>query len=123
MDIDKLIREGLELVGEPEMPGLVLAKADGARSQTLHFSAAPSSSAHVATMPITSSLTAPVEMVGTAPVAFSNVSAGTSGSNAFEETDGAFNFGPELSGPDSWAAFSLTNEWLDMGHLPSDGAT
>jgi hypothetical protein len=116
-DIEKLIREGLELIipDVSDMPNISLSHATEDINTSQPF-----------TLPGTMSLPAslpPADMSTSIPVtaALSNVSGGTSGSNAFEEAVGAFNFGPELQpGADtSWMAFSLSsNDWLDMGHLP-----
>lgn len=48
-----------------------------------------------------------------AGVAPSQASAVTSASNAFEEVADEFNFGPELFGLESWAAFS--HGWAEIG--------
>lgn len=71
------------------------------------------------------SMTAPImphaEPMGLSVIAASNISGGTSGSNAFEEPLDAFSFGAEPSWPDSWTAFVMSSDWLDMGgHLPPD---
>ncbi|KAK0614573.1 hypothetical protein B0T14DRAFT_539968 [Immersiella caudata] len=115
-DIDKLIREGLELVipDPSQIPNLPLPHTSDDM---------PTSQAFILPDPASLPTSLPPDISTSIPVtaALSNVSGDTSGSNAFEETVGGFNFVPELQPvPDaSWMAFSLSsNDWLDMGHLP-----
>lgn len=82
------------------------------------FSSAPGS------VSMTTPAIAPTEPMVLSGLAGSSVSGagGASGSNAFEESLDAFSFGAEPSGPDSWMAFAMSSDWLDMtGHLPPDG--
>ncbi|AEO55796.1 hypothetical protein MYCTH_2132970 [Thermothelomyces thermophilus ATCC 42464] len=56
---------------------------------------------------------------GTAPVAPSQASGVTSGSNAFEELPEGLYFGPEFFGIESWSA--LPHGWADIGHFSGSG--
>jgi len=121
-DIDKLIREGLELVvpDASEIPNLPLPHTSDDIPTSQPFTLVDQMSLPTSLPPADLSASIPITS------ALSNISGGTSASNAFEEAGGAFSFGPDLqSGPDaSWMAFSLSsNDWLDMGHLPPPEGT
>jgi len=118
-DIEKLIREGLELVApDPqEMHHAHLQPTAEVLNTSQTFTLPDPTSLPTSLPPTDLSMGIPVT------AALSNVSGGTSGSNAFEENMGGFSFNPEIQpGPDaSWMAFSLSsNDWLDMGHLGPD---
>ncbi|KAK3370684.1 hypothetical protein B0H63DRAFT_514719 [Podospora didyma] len=134
-DIEEVIANGLPLAQAPS-PGRT--RGLGGMSDMSHMPAgfgdneaqmvhpphpnrAPLSSAQApmtaTTMPaMSASGLVQAEVVDTAPVAPSNASGGTSGTNAFEEVINGLNFGTEMFGAESWPAFS--NEWLNPGYFP-----
>ncbi|KAK3985733.1 hypothetical protein QBC44DRAFT_334485 [Cladorrhinum sp. PSN332] len=126
-DIERLISKGLLL---PESPPRPLIYAGLPQPETVaHAEQQPSSAHHSFQVPMlppptTSasmppfSMAMPDSVVAAAPVAPSQASAMTTGSNAFEEVmmEG-LNFGPELYGLD-WSTFS--NGWANPGHFPGN---
>ncbi|KAK5655681.1 hypothetical protein OQA88_5614 [Cercophora sp. LCS_1] len=124
-DIEKLIAEGLQLLPASYVPEMITAAMDDAgmhAPQRPHASCSHAATSGVDSLAMTMSMVSSASMLAMAPVAASSVSGGTGGSNAFEESLDAFNFGgPELTGPESWTTFSLSNDWLDMGQLGDGG--
>ncbi|KAK3328692.1 hypothetical protein B0T19DRAFT_462369 [Cercophora scortea] len=136
-EIEKLIANGLSLAPSEQQdpPSGTRDMADGsALPPTVGYGQVPSFSQPIVSppmsIPVTRSgpppsaiLPQPAVECRTAPVSVapSHASAGTSGSNAFEEPLDGLDFGSsELFAADSWAGFS--SDWLNMGNFPN-GAT
>ncbi|KAK3360415.1 hypothetical protein B0T25DRAFT_129833 [Lasiosphaeria hispida] len=125
-DIEKLIAQGLQLVGASDLsgavPGAIHDREGSSMLPPRGIGLGPSSSqiaGHGMAAMSMGPLDLPADMTDVAPVAPSNVSGGTSGSNAFEEAIDGFSFGPEMFATDSWASFST--DWLNMGNFPQGG--
>ncbi|KAK3686253.1 hypothetical protein B0T22DRAFT_500868 [Podospora appendiculata] len=136
-EIEKLIANGLSLApGEQQDPTSRTRDMDNGSSlpPTVGYGEMPNFSQSIvsptisvpiarpgpppSTMPTQSAVECRTAPVSVAP---SHASAGTSGSNAFEEPLDGLDFGSsELFAGDSWAG--LSSDWLNMGNFPS-GAT
>ncbi|KAK3937445.1 sterol uptake control protein 2 [Diplogelasinospora grovesii] len=110
-DIEKVIASGLLLAPETE-DGLVPTAnlVAPASLQAVTPTVGTSMAETVFYPPIPRVIMAPARSV-----THSHMSAGTSGSNAFEETMNDPNFGLEIFGRDPWTAFP--SEWFGMGQF------